>query len=124
MTAKVVLPLFLSPHLNQKVPSLKQKKISQYVLRRGRGGKAVPGEDGLDHSAQCWATVSHSVLSPAELCMDMMSYDDSGQVEATPLPLGGLITYFPEAQKQFFALSEVLTNLEDNSPFSLQETSL
>ena len=85
-TAKVALPLFLSPRLNQKVPSLKQKKISQYVLRRGRGGKAVPGEEWLDHSAQCWATVSHSVLSPAQLCMDMMSYDDSGQVEAIPLP--------------------------------------
>jgi len=56
--------------------------------------------------------------------MDMMSYDDSGQVEVTPLPLGGLIIYFPEAQQQFFSLSEVFTNLEDNSPISLQETSL
>lgn len=84
----------------------------------------VPGEERLDHSANCWATVSHSVLSPAQLCMDMMSYDESGQVEVTPLPLGGLIIYFPEAQQQFFSLSEVFTNLEDNSPISLQETSL
>lgn len=53
-----------------------------------------------------------------------MSYDDSGQVEVTPLPLGGLIIYFPEAQQHFFSLSEVFTNLEDNSPVSLQETSL
>lgn len=84
----------------------------------------IPGEERLDHSAQCWATVSHSVFSPAQLCVHMMSYDDSGQAEVTPLPLGGLIVYFPEAQQQFFSLSEVLTNLEDNSLFSLQETSL
>ena len=56
--------------------------------------------------------------------MDKMSYDDSGQVEVTPLPLGGMIIYFPEAQQQLFSLSEVLANLEDNSLFSFHETSL
>ena len=84
----------------------------------------IPGEEWLDHSAQCWTTVSHSVFSPAQLCMDKMSYDDSGQVEVTPLPLGGIIIYFPEAQQQLFSLSEVLANLEDNSLFSFHETSL
>ena len=64
-----------------------------------------------------------SIIS-SPIVYDMMSYNDSGQVEVTPLPSGGLIIYFPEAQQQFFSLSEALTNLEDNSPFGLQETSL